>query len=116
MGKNKLQTLRNKVSKTTKSIKKMDTAETTLLIAKGSAAIAAAASAIAAGAFLADEGRRKRAVKGAREVLSRVDRLRSRLPEELPDAYYAVAHQVGRNRKGILRKATKVIKKKSSRR
>lgn len=91
-----------------------ESGETTLLIAKGSAAIAAAASVIAAGAFLVDGRRREWVIKGAREVYKRTKKLRQRLPDELPDAYYAVSHQVGR--KGALRKASKILKKKSPKR
>jgi len=98
--------------KESKARERRSVGETTLIIARGSAAIAAAASAIAAGAFLADEGRRKKVIKGAKEVYKRTKKFRSNLPRQLPDAYYAVSHQVAK--RGLLKKVAKTLRKRSS--
>lgn len=83
-----------------------DTAE---IIAKSSAAIAATAGAIAAGVMLADRGRRQRLGKGVKHAISEIQRLASKLPEEYPDAYEMVQHQIGTPKGAI-----KTLSKKSS--
>lgn len=103
-----------KTKKLNERFLRKNNSEMTVLIAKGSAAVAAVAGVVAAGAYLIDKQRRDRVSKEAFRALEKFQKVAGRFPDEMPETYQAVQHEI-LNPKPVLKSPRrKRLKSKSS--